>query len=813
MIVGAISFGCLIVSLAGAGALRSRGAKPAAPVWLLLTLRRRRDVLHRPDGAQGRPQRPDARQAGGGHPRRARRRPADRAPGSRSCARSVLKLLVANIILIGWLIDSLWPLGERENRALHDLIVHTHVVTTSPRGSRRRRRPRAAAGRASAAGAADRPPRRRRAPHPGRHRRRGAACGAAVHGGLAARSPRWWASSTRSAHARAAALRGAVRDAGGERRAAARRRSTELEQPELAMARCASSSSSSAGCRRSSSSFDGELERMVVELDTVRANLRQRRRLRRRAQPGAARRARPRAARRDERGLRGHGRRLRLEPPRSGSRSVPGVGVDEDVVAWRRHLHRHPEVSFSEHETSAWVAETLEGFGLARRAADRDERRWRACSGSARADGRAAGGHRRAADPGGERRRVRVRAARARCTRAGTTGTPRCCSARPSQLVARDLPAGEVRFIFQHAEELAPGGARELVAAGVMEGVDFIYGCHLWTPLAYGKVAAVPGDVHGRGGLLHAHDHRARRARGAPPHRRRHDRRAAELVGSLQHIVSRRIDPLEPAVVTDRQPARRRRPERDPGRGRADRHDALVRSRRARADPEADRRDRPRRLRGARRRSRARLPVRLPAGRQRRARDASWCARRSARTSWSSIDPIMGGDDFSAFLAEAPGCYAFIGAGGEYPHHHPRFVIDERALAIGHAAARRRRPARLATKEHGVTRVSSRASATRCSRICGAGWTPPAGPTTAARGPEHGLGLAAARELASYWRDGYDWRAAEAVAQRLRAARSSTACTSSPTGDGPPLLLLHGWPIERVGVPRGSCRCCATTRG
>ena len=43
----------------------------------------------------------------------------------------------------------------------------------------------------------------------------------------------------------------------------------------------------------------------------------------------------------------------------------------------------------------------------------------------------------------------------------------------------------------------------------------------------------------------------------------------------------------------------------------------------------------------------------------------------------------MGGDDFSAYLEHAPGCYAFVGAGGEFPHHHPRFVIDERALAIG----------------------------------------------------------------------------------------------------------------------------------
>ena len=62
-----------------------------------------------------------------------------------------------------------------------------------------------------------------------------------------------------------------------------------------------------------------------------------------------------------------------------------------------------------------------------------------------------------------------------------------------SQLAERELEGGELRFIFQHGEELAPGGARDMVAAGVMDGVDFIYGCHLWTPLEYGKVAAVPG--------------------------------------------------------------------------------------------------------------------------------------------------------------------------------------------------------------------------------------------------------------------------------------------------------------------------------
>ena len=83
-----------------------------------------------------------------------------------------------------------------------------------------------------------------------------------------------------------------------------------------------------------------------------------------------------------------------------------------------------------------------------------------------------------------------------------------------------------------------------------MEGVDFIYGCHLWTPLEYGKVAAVPGPFMAAADFFRLTITGTRRARRPPPHRDRHDRGAAELVGSLQHIVSRRIDPLQPAVVT-----------------------------------------------------------------------------------------------------------------------------------------------------------------------------------------------------------------------------------------------------------------------
>jgi amidohydrolase len=54
----------------------------------------------------------------------------------------------------------------------------------------------------------------------------------------------------------------------------------------------------------------------------------------------------------------------------------------------------------------------------------------------------------------------------------------------------------------------------------------------------------------------------------------------------------------------------------------------------------------------------------------------------------TGVEPFMGADDMSALLQQAPGAYFFVGAGSEeagatFPHHHPRFTIDERALPHG----------------------------------------------------------------------------------------------------------------------------------
>src|SRR4029079_17964885 len=59
----------------------------------------------------------------------------------------------------------------------------------------------------------------------------------------------------------------------------------------------------------------------------------------------------------------------------------------------------------------------------------------------------------------------------------------------------REELSGEVVFVFQHAEELPPGGARAVVDSGVLEGIDMIAGVHLLSNLETGHVSAVPGAV------------------------------------------------------------------------------------------------------------------------------------------------------------------------------------------------------------------------------------------------------------------------------------------------------------------------------
>lgn len=111
------------------------------------------------------------------------------------------------------------------------------------------------------------------------------------------------------------------------------------------------------------------------------------------------------------------------------------------------------------------------------------------------------------------------------------------------------LPRGTVRLAFQPAEEGGAGGLR-MVQEGVLEGADAAFGLHIWPTHASGIVALKKGaimagaaefDVTLRGRGSHA---------AMPQHGRDPVTAASAVVQALQLLVSREVDPLEPAVIS-----------------------------------------------------------------------------------------------------------------------------------------------------------------------------------------------------------------------------------------------------------------------
>ena len=64
----------------------------------------------------------------------------------------------------------------------------------------------------------------------------------------------------------------------------------------------------------------------------------------------------------------------------------------------------------------------------------------------------------------------------------------------------RDQIEGNVVFIHQHAEEVAPGGAKPMIEDGCLEGVDVIFGTHLWAPTPLGEILVKDGAIMVRRG-------------------------------------------------------------------------------------------------------------------------------------------------------------------------------------------------------------------------------------------------------------------------------------------------------------------------
>lgn len=115
----------------------------------------------------------------------------------------------------------------------------------------------------------------------------------------------------------------------------------------------------------------------------------------------------------------------------------------------------------------------------------------------------------------------------------------------------REELSGTVRLLFQPSEELSPeGGAKGMIAAGAMEGVDAVFGMHVWPDLPAGVFATKAGP------LMAASDHftihlKGKSCHGAQPHAGVDAVVAgAQLVTSIQSILGRNVDPQKSAVLT-----------------------------------------------------------------------------------------------------------------------------------------------------------------------------------------------------------------------------------------------------------------------
>lgn len=225
----------------------------------------------------------------------------------------------------------------------------------------------------------------------------------------------------------------------------------------------------------------------------------------------------------------------------------------DQLVAWRRHLHQYPEISFEERETVAYIEAELRArlthatferltetslvvvFDTGREGPKLGLR--------ADIDGLAV-----QEDQPNLEFASKVPGRMHACGHDGHTATMMAAAAWIDDHL--DDLTGEVHVIFQHAEETPPGGARDMVATGYFTGFDFIYGFHYFTTMPTGTVDIKDGPASSNSDLFRITltglgGHASMPADTIDP-----VVAAGALVGQLQTVVSRRVAAATPAVVS-----------------------------------------------------------------------------------------------------------------------------------------------------------------------------------------------------------------------------------------------------------------------
>lgn len=378
--------------------------------------------------------------------------------------------------------------------------------------------------------------------------------------------------------------------------------------------------------------------------------------------------------------------------------NLPAPSLDlpwqEDIISLRRDFHAHPELGFEEVRTASIVAKRLRDLGLEVR------------EGVAKTG--VIGVLRGGAGPGpcvlvrSDMDALPVAEENSWDWKSTTPGKMHACGHdchMATQLSVARLLAGQastlrgtVKFMFQPAEE-GMGGAGAMLDDGLLEHPkpDFALALHVWSDTEVGKVAVQSGPVMacadsfdakiiGQGG------------HGAMPHQTIDAIAvAAQVITALQTVVSRNLNPLLPGVVTVGKVWAGNTHNVIPGEalleGTVRSFDETVRNlleRRCREIIE----ELPRAFgaSGEFHYKRGYPPTVNNA-------EVTALVERAAKSvvgdeNLVAFTPVMGAEDMSLVLEKVPGSYFFVGGRNEaidavYPHHHPKFNIDERALEIG----------------------------------------------------------------------------------------------------------------------------------
>lgn len=221
----------------------------------------------------------------------------------------------------------------------------------------------------------------------------------------------------------------------------------------------------------------------------------------------------------------------------------------EFLVALRRDLHRHPELAWKETRTQIRLREALVAAGI------RDVRETAGTGLVAHIPGSVPGGPSVAIR--GDIDALPIREETGLPFASAHDGVMHACghdmhatwAVGAGMLLARQPAFGEVRILLQPAEELGEGAAR-MLADGALEGVGAVFGAHVDWRFTVGEVVATPGALaastdtfevrfHGRGG------HGARPQDTLDP-----IVALAAFITQVQTIVSRRLDPALPGVIS-----------------------------------------------------------------------------------------------------------------------------------------------------------------------------------------------------------------------------------------------------------------------